>query len=246
MRRILWSVLLGAALLTTSFVLYIVHFMVFRDMEFITMRGLAHLAFVPIQGLVVTLIIAELLVVMQKKSRLEKMRMVIGVFFSEMGTALLDRLSDSDRNASALEGAVEHIEDWSRVKVPVIMASLPEDCCEVDLSREELVQLREEMVEERNFMARLLENPNLLDDERFTEMLWAVFHLTEELDARKNMLTVPDSDLEHLNIDVNRVYELLLREWLHYMKHLNSSYPFLFAFALRTSPLHPAAEVEVR
>jgi hypothetical protein len=94
-------------------------------------------------------------------------------------------------------------------------------------------------------MVRLLENPSLLENENFTDMLWAIFHMTEELDARENLENVPDSDLEHMIGDMTRSYSNLFREWLSYMKHLHDNYPFLFSFAMRTSPIEPERQVEI-
>jgi hypothetical protein len=54
------------------------------------------IAFVPIQVLLVTLIISGLLNMREKRVRLEKLNMVIGTFFSEVGTRLVAYFSDFD------------------------------------------------------------------------------------------------------------------------------------------------------
>jgi hypothetical protein len=82
----------------------------------------------------------------------------------------------------------------------------------------------------------LLENPTLLEHEAFTELLQAVFHLTEELSYREDVLNLPDTDKEHLSGDIKRAYSMLVRQWLHYMKYLKYNYPYLFSLALRTNP----------
>ncbi|MBE0634895.1 two pore domain potassium channel family protein, partial [Candidatus Bipolaricaulota bacterium] len=48
--------------------------------------------------------------------------------------------------------------------------------------------------DKRDFLLRLLENPNLLEHEAFTALLRAVLHVTEELWYRDDlsMLTAPD------------------------------------------------------
>ena len=89
---------------------------------------------------------------------------------------------------------------------------------------------------------RLLENPNLLEHERFTDLLWAVFHLTEELIFRGELLEdLPDTDYEHLNIDLRRAYSQLTIEWISYTAHLKESYPFLYSFVARVNPMNPQA-----
>ncbi len=94
-------------------------------------------------------------------------------------------------------------------------------------------------------MLRLLENQNLLEHDSFTDLLWAVFHLSEELTARSDLSALPDKDHEHLSGDIKRAYTHLIREWLKYMKHLKNDYPYLFSLAVRVNPFktNPTPEV---
>jgi hypothetical protein len=87
-----------------------------------------------------------------------------------------------------------------------------------------------------------LENPNLLENEHFTDLLWATFHLAEELEARPSMTNLPETDLEHIANDIKRLYGHLAAEWLTYAEHLKSKYPFLFSLVVRTHPFqeHPS------
>lgn len=86
---------------------------------------------------------------------------------------------------------------------------------------------------------RLLENPMLLEHESFTDQLWAVFHLTDELAHRPGFDTLPKSDLDHLSGDMERIYGRLTREWVCYMRHLKDRYPYLFSLAVRLNPFQP-------
>jgi len=82
----------------------------------------------------------------------------------------------------------------------------------------------------------MLGNPSLLEHDRFTDLLWAVTHLDEELETRPSLIDLPDKDLEHLAGDIRRLYDNLASEWLDYVQHLKSNYPFLFSLVLRTHP----------
>jgi hypothetical protein len=101
--------------------------------------------------------------------------------------------------------------------------------------------LREFLVNRRGFLLGLLENPNLLEHETFTELLWAVFHLSEELESRPGFEFIPETDYHHLIGDIKRAYMQLVMEWLDYMKHLKKEYPYLFSLAMRTNPFDPTA-----
>lgn len=83
-------------LLLASIILYAVQYAIFRDTHQLFVYLLADIAFVPIQVLLVTLVIHELLSEREKRARLQKLNMIIGAFFSEVGTALLAFFSDVD------------------------------------------------------------------------------------------------------------------------------------------------------
>jgi len=85
----------------------------------------------------------------------------------------------------------------------------------------------------------------LLEHETFTELLRAVFHLTEELEQRNDLRHLSRADYEHLELDTERAYKLLIYEWLQYMEYLMNEYPYLFSLALRTNPFDPSAKVEI-
>ena len=81
------------------------------------------------------------------------------------------------------------------------------------------------------------ENQNLLEHENFTDLLWAAFHIVEELEARESFDRLPPSDQEHINGDIKRVFGHLIREWILYMLHLKEAYPYLFSLAVRLNPM---------
>ncbi len=116
----------------------------------------------------------------------------------------------------------------------------------IKLTKDDAAELREFLIAKRNFLLRLLENPNILEHDTFTELLWAVFHLTDELQHRKKIKQCSEIDLEHLTGDIKRAYCLLLKEWLFYIKHLKEDYPYLFSLAVRTNPFDPEAAAEVK
>ena len=116
----------------------------------------------------------------------------------------------------------------------------------MEIRKVELEYLRDFLIGKRDFLLRLLENPNLFEHESFTELLRAVFHLTEELQNREDISQLPDSDYEHLAADIRRAYVLLVEHWLDYMKHLKDNYPYLFSLAMRTNPFDQSASPVVK
>lgn len=236
MRRFRWQILLGLSLIALSAVIYVIHYAIFKDAHHIFVYLIGDIAFVPIEVLLVTLIIHRLLEVREKRIRLEKLNMVIGVFFSEMGTKLLTYFSDNDPRLDAIRKHLVVTNNWSEEEFTGIGKRLKEYDYGVEIQKVDLEDLRAFLVGERKFLLRLLENPYLLEHEAFTELLRAVLHLAEELSARKEVKGLPETDSKHLAGDIRRSYILLVHQWLDYMKHLKDNYPYLFSLAMRTNP----------
>lgn len=175
--------LLGLAFLVASAAIYALHYAIFRDIHHIFIYMVGDLAFLPLEVFLVVIVLERLLSRREKQTIQQKLNMVVGAFFSEIGSELLLR--------------------------------------------------------RRPFLLRLLENPNLLEHDRFTDLLWATFHLAEELEARASLADLPETDLDHLSTDIERLYSLLVVEWIAYAEHLKESYPYLFSLMTR---LHPFRE----
>ncbi len=237
---------MGVGLVVLSVVAYVLHYIIFKDVYDIFFWLLMNIAFVFINVLLVTLIIEALMTERDKRALLKKMNMVIGSFYSEVGTELLRRLSPCDPGIQEIAGSLEFGKEWSEADFEKAAAKISKHEFKLAMSEEDLERLREHLVSKRPFMLGLLLNPNLLEHESFTELLWGVFHLTEELSVRGNLAATPDSDRRHLESDGERVYALLVREWLSYMKHLKTDYPYLFSLAIRTNPFDTDASPVVR
>jgi hypothetical protein len=244
MKRRGFLVVAAVVLLALSVVLYLIHYAIFRDAHHIYIYLLGDLAFLPLEVLLVALIVDRILDWREKQAMLSKMNMVVGVFFSEMGTRLLgDLLPGFDRSQIIAGLGVKpswNADDFRRATAFADDLKPQADCRAINLD-----SLKDLLSHERDLMLRLLENPNLLEHERFTDMLWAVSHLAEELEARPQLQDLPKSDEAHIGQDIGRAFTALAAEWLDYVQHLKSHYPYLFSLVLRTHPLqeHPSATV---
>ncbi|UCC11872.1 MAG: hypothetical protein JSW02_11095 [candidate division WOR-3 bacterium] len=245
MKRISWQIILGIVLVVLSAAVYIIHYLFFRDVHHILIYLVGDIAFVFIEVLLVTLIIHRLLGEREKRAMLEKMNMVIGTFFSEVGTELLVRFSRTDENRKQLVSRLSSTKDFTMRQFEIIGRELKQHSYTVHAEPDMLVDLKGFLVGKRDFLLRLLANPNLLEHDSFTNLLWAVFHLTDELSHRKDPASSSQTDLKHLSGDITRAYRLLVAEWLDYMLHLKANYPYLFSLAMRTNPFDTDATVEV-
>jgi len=241
-----WQVLIGCLLIITSTILYLIHYLIFHESQQIFFYLMLDIAFIPIQVLVVTLIINELLSIREKRSRLQKMNMIVGAFFTEIGTELLTYLSDCDPKIDSIRGQLLISGKWTEQEFRQVGKKLKEYNYLIDIERVDLKALRNILDESREFILRLLENQNLLEHEQFTNLLWAVLHLIEELAARRELVTLPPADLAHLKGDTERVYNNLGLQWIEYMQNLKNKYPYLFSLAMRTNPFDEKASVVIK
>jgi len=246
MKPLRWQVKLGGTLLLLTLLLYAAHFLIFRDAHHIAIYLLGDLAFLPIQVLLVSLILERLLVQRERQQKLDKMNMVIGAFFSEVGTRLLDSFSRFDASTETICSRLKVRADLGEPDIAAIRRFLKTYDFPVVTARADLEELKTFLVGKRQFLLTLLENPNLLEHDTFTDLLWAVFHLMEELAFRNRFGDLPASDHDHLAHDMKRAYRLLVSEWLEYLRHLKKRYPYLFSLSIRTNPFDRDASVIVR
>jgi hypothetical protein len=232
-------------LLILSLLLYGLDYLVFGHGTELAAGFVANLAFVPVYVLFVTLMIERLLRERERIAMRQKLNMVIGVFFSEVGTPLLGGCFPFVTNGAELAAFLRFTPQWGEEDFLRADRRLAGFELRVDSRRGDLDLLKSFLDARRGFLLGLLENSNLLEHDEFTDLLWAVFHLMEELEARASLAGLPASDLDHLSGDITRAYGHLVREWLVYLRHLRVDYPYLFSLAVRTNPLDPEARVEV-
>jgi len=231
-----WIIWFGVSLVILAVGLHFLHFLIFRDAHHVLIYLLGDIAFVPLEVLLVTLVLHQVLANRERRSRLHKMNMVIGAFFSEVGADFIRRISRLESSGSP-PPQLQVRQEWTAKDYAAARKFAARRKAQITLDRESAGDLREFLLQRRTFLLRLLENPHLLEHEVFTDLLWAVLHLAEELAARTDPAALPDSDLEHLSGDVERAYGRVLREWLAYMNHLRKDYPYLYSLAIRLNPM---------
>lgn len=237
-----WRVSVSLLLISASAAAYVIHYFIFRDVHHIFIYMVGDIAFLFLDVLLVILFIERLLSQREKRTLIYKLNMVIGTFFSEVGLDLLKKFSDFVENSEILEKELEIQPTWGKKDFKKAKASAQSFSYDVKIDKTNLSRLQEFLLSKRYFLLRLLENPNLLEHDRFTDLLWAVFHLAEELAFRGMKIEdLPESDYDHLAGDIKRAYSQLTGEWISYTFHLKESYPFLFSLAARVNPMNPQA-----
>ena len=171
--------------------------------------------------------------------------MVIGSFFSEAGTKLILAFNEHDSSSKNPSDSLMQIGKWHAKDFDKKQKEVSKIKFASDIKGENLDELKAFLAGRRAFLLHLLGNASLLEHETFTDMIWAVFHLTEELCNRKIVTTLSETDYEHIKGDISRAYGRLAVEWIKYMKHLKYDYPYLFSLAARINPFDKNAKAEI-
>ena len=181
-----------------------------------------------------------------QQTTLQKLNMVVGVFFSEVGAKLIGIFTRHDPDWERFRKDLVVTGDWSAQDFLRVSRDIKKYHYEVVVQEDELKELSHLLLAKRDFLVGLLENPLLMEHAAFTDLLRAVFHLTEELAVRENFSDIPVPDKNHIGTDIKRAYALLVDQWLIYMRHLKENYPYLFSLAMRINPLLPDASPVVK
>ncbi len=150
----------------------------------------------------------------EREARIQKLNLIIGAFFSEMGIDLLARLSAASKDKEDLLRALQVDHHWSPKDFQFAHQMVKHAELDVEISKEDWPEWRRFLRGKGDFLLRLLENPSLLEHEDFSDLLRAVFHLREELVQRKDVQDLQLADAGHLRGDAKRVYGLLIHQWL--------------------------------
>lgn len=191
-------------------------------------------------GLAATVI--DLLIERREKNvRNHRLNMINGAFFSEVGIRTLRIFSDADPNINDIQNTLLVTDKWSEKEFFKASKRLKSHKYEIEIKKIDLENLRSLLMDKKIFLLDQLELPLLLERYNLTELLRALFHLTEELSYRSDLKNLPLSDLDHLSQDIKRSYIPLVNQWLTYMEYLKNHYPYLFSLAMRTNPFDPNA-----
>jgi hypothetical protein len=241
-----WQLVISVVLVGSSIALYAIHYIIFGDLHHIALWSFTSFAFLPISVLFVSMIIGGLLAQRDRRAKLEKMNMVIGASFSEVGNEFLRLLADWDRDVGELQDLLHAVDAWKPQEFEVVRRRLSRTARGIDPDTMDLQMTHAFLDGKRDFLLRLLENPNLLEHEAFTALLRAVLHVTEELRYRDDLSALSLSDRKPLVGDLRRAYVLLQQQWVQYMAFIRKAYPYLFSLAARTNPFNPSASVEIQ
>ena len=194
-KRLSWKVKFSILMVILIIIIYGSNYLVLGDAEHIISYIWTHLGFIPVDILLVAFLLDEIIERKEKEAMLEKLDMLMSTFFSEVGNDLISQLSTVNKYKASTEN-LKSIKNWTEEDFDNKLAELKGSSLDfqADISPEEreefLTNLSEFLESKREFIINLINNPNLLEKEEFTELTNAILHLDEELEHRKDLALV--------------------------------------------------------
>ncbi|XTR38447.1 hypothetical protein ACQQ2T_03455 [Paraclostridium tenue] len=227
MKKIRYYFVISFILIALSSIMFFIHYLIFGQALNTAYYSLMNLCFIPINSLVVTIMLEKLIDYRAKKDRIEKINMLVGIFFTEVGGKLMHFIIDADKDA---KNYITNFEDLNKIK-----KCLYEYNYKVDMKYIDLCAIKNILVKHNNLFVTLISNESILQHQIFTDLLMSVIHLRDEI-----IFIEKDKDsgfnINHLENDVIRVYKNISIQWISYLEYLSKSYPFLYNNAIRVNP----------
>ncbi|MGL4772727.1 MAG: hypothetical protein ACRC2K_04090 [Clostridium sp.] len=237
------TVIIGVGLITLSLLLHYVHYLLFKDAHHTLIFLVADIAFIPMEVFFTTLIIDRLLEKREKSHFVEKVNMLIGVFFTDLGTSMLAELVKGDTNLSELINANICTKKWDDISCNELQGKLLKHDFKIDINKVDIDKVRNTLAINRDLITNLIMNENVHEHEGFTDALMSLLHLREEMETRC-CHKLEAFELEHIAGDMADAYMNLSIEWCQYMNYLSKNYPKLFVKALINNPFDKRAQKE--
>ncbi|MBQ6813767.1 MAG: hypothetical protein IJP12_03920 [Methanobrevibacter sp.] len=245
-----WKIKFAIIMFVLAVVIFLARFLICGDGEEIVAYLWKHIGFIPIDILIVALVLEGIMSKKEHEAILEKIDMLMGTFFSEVGNDLIGELSKANQNKANTDD-LKAIRSWTDKDYDNKLKELKNSPVDfrANVPEEERIEflsnIQAILVDKREFLVNLINNPNILEKDEFTSLLMALLHLDEELERRGDLTNIKDADFNHLNGDMKRVYSKLVYEWIYYLRYLNKHYPYMISLAIRTNPFDSEADVHV-
>ena len=229
------TILIGSGLVILSILLHYLHVVIFKDVHHTMIFLFADIAFIPLEVFLTTIVIERILERREKEHLVEKLNMLIGLFYTELGTKLLSDIVKGDAHGVMANHRTINSDTWNDQSFSKLHEDILNYDYELNIDKINLGDIKNKLDDNKDLLINLISNGNLLEHETFTEMLMTIMHLKEELDTRY-CDEIERYEIMHIEKDLMAVYKYLTIEWAEYMKYLSKNYPSLYCKALINNP----------
>lgn len=243
-KEIRGSIMINIVLLIMSMIIYTIHYMVFGHANETLSGIILSLAYVPLGMICQILIFDKILEARERIKAANKMNMLVGSFYHEVGNKLLDLIVKGDKAIKEVQAYTQISLKWEIDEFQLLSQILREYKCNLDIDIINLEEISRILELENKFLLGYITNPILDEYEEFGNMIISLLHLSDELKSRYNNKTLMDYEKIHIRNDICCAYNRLLLQWVDYMQYLKGVYPELFVKALINSPFDSRTKEE--
>lgn len=201
-------------LLCTSGVLYLLHYLIFRDLHHIGIFFLHDLAGMPLEVLLVTLFFDRIIEKAHEEESQSKLSIIETLFFNESGGNMLRYLSAFDPDYPRLADILQVKMDWRSSDYQSAKIRLKDYPFHLDVQRVDYFSLHYHLDERHNYYRNILENPALTQSNEFTELVMKIYLMWEELDCRTDLYNLDLHEKHYLGELLTEIYQELVEYWL--------------------------------
>jgi len=214
-------------LVLLSLIMFLIHYLIFGQLENTEYYSFMNLCFIPINILAVTLVFEKLVERRARLERVSKLNMLVGLFFSDIGFTLLKLIVAGDEKIHSLSL------DFNDLRSCV--NKLKSHDHQIVFENIDYPELKGLVIGARDILSSLISNESILEHETFADLLMSLMHLRDEIIFIKYTELTSD-DCSHLKGDLIRVYENLTFQWINYLSHLKQFYPYQYSGAIKFNP----------
>lgn len=148
--------MIGIGLIGLSLVLHYVHYLIFQDLHHTLIFLFADIAFIPMEVFFTTLVIDKLLEKREKEHLRDKLSMLIGVFFSELGTDILNTFVYVDDNTEIIAKEALVTKEWNKNEFKNLEKLVDEYEYDIDIKKVDLIALEKKLNAQKDLVINLI------------------------------------------------------------------------------------------
>ena len=150
------TILIGVGLVLLSVFLHYVHVLIFNDVHHTMIFLVADIAFIPLEVFFTTIVIDKMLERREKEHLLEKLNMLIGLFYTELGTKLLSDIVKGDAHGVMANHRTITADTWCDKSFAKLHEDILQYDYEINIDKINLKDVRNRLDDNKDLLYSLI------------------------------------------------------------------------------------------
>jgi len=160
--------------LISAVIVYLLQILIFHNSHETFFLIFQDVAFLPVEVVLISFILEKYLDRREKQEKFRQMQVVISAFYSDVGTSLIRNFSHFNTNFQKLKEEFSFEQDIIHPTKEKMWNFVCDFDYAMDSRAGDLSALKNFLLTKKPYILRMFENPNLLEHDQFTDMLWSV------------------------------------------------------------------------